>query len=213
MAPGGGQRRSCSVTNSRSAGARRGLPSHRKQRRENQTGGEAADVRHVGHAPAGFIGHGDRTAADELRDDPQPEHEERRHRHHAAPGQHVDPVAREHQQVAAEHAADRARRADGRNDRAAVEQDVRQARREPAREVEQHEPQVPEAMLDVVAENPEEQHVAAEVPPPAVQEHRGQERRPVRKWDERRQIGADGELARDDAPGEDEGLHGALRAG
>ena len=34
------------------------------------------------------------------------------------------------------------------------------------------------------------------------------QRRPERKWDERRQIGAGGELARDDAPGEDEGLHG-----
>src|SRR4029453_9778324 len=61
-------------------------------------------------------------------------------------------------------------------------------------------------MVEFVAENQEKKHFAAEVPPPAMQEHRGDERRPVRKWDERRQIGADAELARDDAPGEDEGL-------
>ena len=81
----------------------------------------------------------------------------------------------------------------------------------PQRQVEDHEAHVAEAVLDVVAEDPQEQHVAAEMPPPAVQEHRRQHRRPVRQRNERREIGGGRVLARHDAPGEDEGLDGLFR--
>ena len=38
---------------------------------------------------------------------------------------------------------------------------------------------MPEAIFDVVAEDPEEEHVAEEVPPAAVQEHRREDGEPV----------------------------------
>jgi len=53
-------------------------------------------------------------------------------------------------------------------------------------------------VLDVVPEDPQEEHVPAQMSPPAVEKHRRQQRGPVRKWDERRQIGAGRELPRDD---------------
>src|SRR5215218_7558633 len=54
---------------------------------------------------------------------------------------------------------------------------------------------MPHGVLDVVAEDPEEEHVAADVEPTAVEEHRGQERKEVVP-------GRD--LARDGAPAVDE---------
>ena len=46
-------------------------------------------------------------------------------------------------------------------------------RRDPAHEVEQEEREPPDPVLDVVAEDPQEQHVAEQVQPAAVQEHAG----------------------------------------
>ena len=53
-----------------------------------------------------------------------------------------------------------------------VEQHVGDRRDDAAQQVEEHEARRAQAVFDVVAEDPEEEHVAAEVQPPAVQEHR-----------------------------------------
>ena len=53
-----------------------------------------------------------------------------------------------------------------------VEHHLRDRRDDSAREVEEHEPQRAQLVLDVVAEDPEEQHVAQQVQPSAVHEHR-----------------------------------------
>ena len=42
----------------------------------------------------------------------------------------------------------------------------------PGREIAEEEADVPEGVLDVVAEDPEEEHVAGDVEPAGVQEHR-----------------------------------------
>ena len=64
-----------------------------------------------------------------------------------------------------------------------------------------------DSMFEVVAEYPEKQHVAAEVTPAAVQEHRGQQRGPERIGNRGRQIDAGAVLLRNDTPGGDERLH------
>ena len=52
-------------------------------------------------------------------------------------------------------------------------------RRDAAEQIEDQELHVPEAVLDVVAEDPQVQHVAAEVQPAAVHEHGGENGRDV----------------------------------
>ena len=55
---------------------------------------------------------------------------------------------------------------------AGLHEHVRPRRHEPAQQIEDEEAPGPHAVLDVVPEHPEEQHVAEQVPPAAVQEHR-----------------------------------------
>ena len=92
---------------SRSAALR---PAASEQERQQEAGDEAADVRHVGHAAlVGRLGGGDdgADAAEELQDDPEPEHDERRHGDDPIVDEHVHPRLREHEDVGAEHAGDR----------------------------------------------------------------------------------------------------------
>ncbi len=72
---------------------------------------------------------------------------------------------------------------------------------------------MPHTVFDVVAEDPEVQHVPAEMHPSAVQEHRRQQRRPVGCGDQWRQILPRRVLTRDDAPGLDERLDRLLTVG
>jgi hypothetical protein len=87
---------------------------------------------------------------------------------------------------------------------------MRRSGRQAADQVEDEEANVPDRLLDVVAEDPEEQHVAAEMRPAAMQEHRREERRPERQRDVRREVVARRVLLRHHAPGRDEGLQRAL---
>ena len=58
--------------------------------------------------------------------------------------------------------------------RVRADRDLQRERREPAEQVEDEELDRAHRVLDVVAEDPQEQHVAAEVQQPAVHEHRGE---------------------------------------
>src|SRR5438067_6162284 len=49
-----------------------------------------------------------------------------------------------------------------------------------AAKVDQQIPEAAQQILDIVPENPQEQHVAAEMEPAAMQEHAGEDRRPGR---------------------------------
>ena len=55
---------------------------------------------------------------------------------------------------------------------------LRERRGDAAEQIEQQEAGVPQAILDVVAEDPEVEHVPDEVQPAAVQEHRRQHSQP-----------------------------------
>src|SRR5205085_11012806 len=79
----------------------------------------------------------------------------------------------------AEYARNRTGRTDGRDVRRRVERRMRERRGNAARDIEDCVADVTEAVLDVVAEDPEVEHVAADVQETAVQEHRREHRHDV----------------------------------
>ena len=102
------------------------------------------------------------------------------------------------EQIGPEHAGDGAAGADRRDVGQRAEAGVGEGRGVAREQVEEQIADVPQPVLDVVAEDPEEEHVAQEVPPAAVQEH-----------GEERALQARGPLARRDGaaveqPGRDE---------
>ena len=117
--------------------------------------------------------------AHELDQEPVAEHEVRGHRER----RHVETQwdkqvhvhARVQQDVRAHHAADRTRGADHRDDGVGIECRLQRRGGDAAEQVEDDEAHMPHRVLDVVAEEPEEPHVADQVHPAAVQEHRGQD--------------------------------------
>ena len=128
-------------------------------------------------------------------------------------GQH--PGTRVEHEVGAEHARDRARRADVGDAGGRVGRELGEGREHAAHEVEERVAQAAHAILDVVAEDPEEQHVADDVHPAAVHEDRGDQGQPggvlrdahlgdaatgPREVGSSRMCAAVDELARDEAP-------------
>ncbi len=118
-------------------------------------------------------------AAEELKHEPHPEDdgrgegdegddEEEDQRQHLP--------AREHDEVRAEHTGDRSRRAEVRHDAVRPHGDLGGTRHDPGHQIEQGIAEAPQPVLDVVAEDPEEPHVAENVQPPRVEEHRGEDR-------------------------------------
>ena len=117
-------------------------------------------------------------AVQQLEDEPDAEEEHRRHLAEDEEDQRQHLRARQQHEVGAEHRRDRAARADVRDRRVGVaregerDEGLGRRRREAAEEVEEEEADLAERVLDVVAEDPEEEHVAEQVHPAAVQEHR-----------------------------------------
>src|SRR5437764_6788626 len=79
-------------------------------------------------------------------------------------------------QVRPQNSGDGARRAHCRQRRSRLGDDVRGGGRDTANEIEDEKTEMPETVLDVVAEYPEKESVAEDVTPAAVQEHRDQRR-------------------------------------
>ena len=129
-------------------------------------------------------------AVDQLEDEPEAEHDDRRDVdelvEEAEEDERRDPGTREEHEIGPERRRDRAGRADRRDGRGRVDGDLRQAGQRAAEQVEAEEPEPPEAVLDVVAEDPQVQHVAEQVQPAAVQELAGHERRGLRATGSRR---------------------------
>ncbi len=94
-------------------------------------------------------------------------------------GKHA--TSRIENEIGPQHAGNRARRADRGNRRIRGGQRLRCERNGAAEQVKQQEPEVPQTIFDVVAENPKVKHVPDDVGPPSVQKHRGENRdEPVR---------------------------------
>ncbi len=131
---------------------------------------------HVRHTARLLRHRGRPDLAHELHPNPQPEHQEGGHGDNEEEDDDVDPVARKEYEVGPEHAGDGPGRAKVGHEPAGIGRDLRDRRREAAAEVEQQKRAGPEAVLDVVAEDPEVEQVAAEVPEAAVHEHRREHR-------------------------------------
>ena len=95
--------------------------------------------------------------------------------------------------------------------RGRVDGDLGQAGEGPAEQVEAEEPGPPEAVLDVVAEDPQVEHVAEQVEPAAVEELAGDERRGLLRDVVAARPGG-GQVGRDDAPVGDEVLERRVAA-
>ena len=76
------------------------------------------------------------------------------------------------QQVRAQDSADRSRCAHHGDDRVGTDERLRGGGHDPAQEIENQELPVPGHIFDVVSKDPEKQHVADQVEPAAVHEHR-----------------------------------------
>ncbi len=147
--------------------------------RQQQARHEAADVRPERHPRTALA----QRAAQQLEEEPVAEHEQRRHRDRgdveAQEDQHVHVCARIHARVCAQHAADGARSADHRHGAGWIRGDLRTGCRQSRQQVEQQEARQPHDVLDVVAEHPQEPHVADDVEPAAVHEHRAEQVEPA----------------------------------
>jgi hypothetical protein len=123
-------------------------------------------------------------AEQELLQDPDAEEEERRQLENREEEDDEDdghdPRAREQQQVTAEHAGHRAGRPDRRDRRVRINEDLTRVGGQAAQDVEHDELDRSHGVLDVVAEDPQEQHVAPEVQQASVHEHRREQRQPRR---------------------------------
>jgi hypothetical protein len=139
---------------------------------------EAADVRPVRDTSGAHMAERAH-AAEQLQDEPHPQHDDRRERDERddeEEDQREDVPAREHHEVRAEDAGDGPGRAQVRHDAVRTDRDLRGARDDPGRQIEEGIAEPPEPVLDVVSEDPEEPHVPEDVEPPGVQERRGEDR-------------------------------------
>src|SRR5262245_59664544 len=149
-----------------------------EQEREQQAGDEAADVGHEGDAADVLALRGGKErarSADHLQYDPEAQHQNGRHGHDLVVDQHPDAGVREHEQVGAERAGYRTRGANVGNPGAGRDVILSERRGNAAHQVEDEELHRSEIVLDVVAEDPEVEHVATEVQPTGVHEHGGED--------------------------------------
>ena len=80
------------------------------------------------------------------------------------------------EQIRAQHPGDRAARANHWNSRLWIRQRLRKHGRDSTNQIKDNKPAVPHGIFDVVAKNPQVQHVAAQVHESAVQKHRRKRR-------------------------------------
>ena len=93
-------------------------------------------------------------------------------------------------QIGAEHAGNRSARSDGWDLGGRIERGMREAGEHAAEEIEEREPPMPHGVFDIVAEDPEVEHVAEQMHEAAMQEHRREKCQPGRHGDEVRFPGA-----------------------
>ena len=124
-------------------------------------------------------------AAYQLHPGPHAENDPGRHRDDSEedddPEEDVHVGARVKHQVGAKHAGDRAAGADHRYLGGRIQRRLGEYRGDTAAEIQDEVAEGAEHVFDVVAENPQEQHVAGEVEHAAMQEHAGEDRRPRRQ--------------------------------
>src|SRR5215207_5425851 len=152
---------------------------------QHDASNEATHVRPHRHA-AGYLGTHRRElrqAGDHLDGEPPEQHQPRRDREDLEEDdedeEHVHPHPWVEHQIGAHHPGDRPGGTDGLHWGCWLHEHVCRGGDQAADQVEAEEAAGPHAVLDVVSEDPEEEHVAEQVSPAAVQEHREDRREPI----------------------------------
>ena len=131
-------------------------------------------MRPVGHAAGAGCGP---DAADELHTEPQPQHDPRRDREDAEKDneddQNVDFRPWEKQKIAPHHPGNRARGPDHGHPREWLCHNLAKPRRDATGEVEKQIAPMAHFIFDIVAEDPQKQHVTGQMHPATMQELRG----------------------------------------
>ena len=142
---------------------------------ERQPGDEAACMRPIGHP---CIRRGPK-APHHLQAKPDAQHDPGRDRKDAEEDdedkQNVDARLWEEKQIAAHHACDCTRGANGGHLAAGIHGNMGEARKEACGKVEGEKAAVAHLVFQIVAKNPQKQHVACEMHQATVQEHRREE--------------------------------------
>lgn len=145
-----------------------------EQWNECHTRDETTDMSPPGHA-AGFATHSG--SAEQLEYEPETEYPPRGQVHHPRQQpkreEHHNPRVRKEQQVRTQYARNCTAGADGGNGRSGIGQRMGHAGENTAQQIEHDEPAMTHAILDVVTEYPQIEHVADEMHPPAVKKLRG----------------------------------------
>lgn len=110
------------------------------------------------------------------------------------PSSTFTPRLREHEDIGAEHPGDRARGADIGHARFGSDGILRERRRDAGQQVEDQKFEVAEAVFDIVAEDPQKQHIAEQVQPAAMHEHRGEYGHQIGAWVVRKSGGNEGPI-------------------
>src|SRR5262245_33184699 len=137
---------------------------------EQKSRGKSANMGPEGHTTA-LLWHG---AAQELQDKPVTQHEEGGNVYEEHEDEGSDPRVGIQEDIRSHHTTDRPGGTDHRNRRGGVRRDLRRHRSQAAEQVEEDEAQPAHRILYIDPEDPEEPHVADEVEPTAVHEHRGE---------------------------------------
>src|SRR6185369_14865463 len=120
----------------------------------------------------------------------------------------LDPGPRVQDEIGAQDGGDRPRCADHRHRRVRRDRDLRERRHDSAGEVEREVRQPTQPVLDVVSEDPQIEHVRADVEQPAVQEHAREDGR-----DGSRDIPAPGQVRGDQPVGEEQAVETPVAVG
>src|SRR4029077_2646670 len=114
-------------------------------------------------------------AAYELKNGPQADGHDGRDRYQETEQEDDHPVPREQDDVRPQHGGDGPRGAQVWDDRVGIHHDLGEAGDDPGDQVARQVQDRPDVVLDVVAKDEQEEHVAAQVQPAGVHEHAGQQ--------------------------------------
>src|SRR5262245_21333051 len=159
-------------------------PHDQKQRHPCQEAPEVGEPRDL---PSFRRGRPADQPAQELNQEPEPQDEERRNADQADEEAHDDEGedvgSRKEQQIGAEHPGHRPARSDHGDGRVRIERHLRERGDDARHQIEDQKSAVTQGVLDVVAEYPQVQHVAADVQEAPVQEHRREDGED--RWEDR----------------------------
>ena len=143
---------------------------------ERGAGRESTDVGKPRHATGR---RGSEKPVDELNHDPETKHQDRRHpdrlHHETKRHQRHHPRPRKQHQIGPQHAGNGAAGADHRHDGIGIGKRVRIGGDDAGDQIKQRKPNMAQGILDIVAENPEIEHVAAQVQQAPMKKHRGED--------------------------------------